>query len=182
MNDRARTNGYECEARLHGKQRVWLSLCSLCVLVLAGAGCAQYTALNQPKRFKPTAAVVGADRGDVTAELGAPVVSTERNTNLTETYRYVDGGSKNSAGLKIGRSVLYTGGDLFTLWLDQLVTWPLEKYGFAGTSHVVTVNYAKAADGFWRVTDVCDVEQGKPQKPAKAAQNKEVTMTEKRPD
>lgn len=139
-----------------------------CVALMAGSvvlsGCAQYTAINHPKPFTPSATGVGAERATVTCELGAPVVSTQRDDRLTETYKYSDGRSRNSAGSKTSRVIIYTVGDVFTVCLDQLLTWPLETYAFAGKDHVVTVEYAKGSDGLWWAKEVRDVESGKPKK------------------
>jgi len=135
------------------------------ILSAAGAGglllcgCAQFKAMDQPKPFKPTTTVVGTKRVNVAGELGSPLNSEEQNGHLVDTYKYVDGGGKNNAGSKICRVVLYTAGDLFTLFLDQIITWPAETYGFAGTPHIVTVVYEKGSDGFWHIQEVTDVEQ-----------------------
>jgi hypothetical protein len=126
---------------------------------MLACGCAQFKAMDQPKPFKPTATVVGAKRVSVAGELGSPIESEESNGRLVDTYKYVDGGGKNSTGSKVTRVVLYTGADVFTLFLAQLITWPTETAGFAGTTHVVTVEFEKGPDGFWRATSVSDVDQ-----------------------
>lgn len=131
----------------------------ICTGSLLVCSCAQFRAMDQPKPFKPTATTVGAKRVNISGELGAPLNSEENKGQLVDTYKYVDGGSKNSGGAKVGRIVLYTAGDLFTLFLDQLITWPAEIYGFAGTTHIVTVEYEKGSDGFWHAVSISDVEQ-----------------------
>jgi len=73
---------------------------------------------------------------------------------LTDNYKYVDGGGKNNGGSKTARVILYTAGDLFTIWLDQILTIPLEKFSFAGTDHSVTVDYTKSADGMRHATTI----------------------------
>jgi len=123
-------------------------------------GCAQFMAINQPKPFKPTMTVVGAKRVNVSGELGVPITSEEQNGQLHDVYKYVDGGAKNNGGSKTVRVILYTAGDLFTVFLDQVLTWPLETYGFAGTTHMVTVDYVKGDDGFWCVKEIDDKAQG----------------------
>jgi hypothetical protein len=77
---------------------------------------------------------------------------------MTEVYRYTDGGPKNHGASKTFRVLAYTAGDLFTLWLDQVVWIPLEKFGFAGTDHVVTVDYKKDATDRWCAGDIIDRE------------------------
>jgi hypothetical protein len=128
-------------------------------LVLCGlfaTGCAQMMAIKQPRPFTPSGLVAGAKRVDIIGELGQPVSSEEHTNKLTDAFQYVDGGSKNNAGSKTVRVILYTGGDLFTLWLDQIIWMPTEKFGFAGTDHSVTVDYTKSEDGFWHASSIDD--------------------------
>jgi hypothetical protein len=133
-------------------------------IILGGVllcGCAQYTAIKQPVPFRPTATVVGAKRVTVAGELGSPVSSEEETNHLLETYKYVDGGAKNNGASKTGRVILYSAGDLFTIFLDQILTWPAETYGFAGTTHIVTIEYSRGDDGYWQVKEIQDVVEGK---------------------
>jgi hypothetical protein len=123
------------------------------------SGCAQYAVTQHPSPFKPVASVVGANRIIVTGELGKPVTSEEINGRLIESYRYVDGGSANNGGMKACRFVLYCAGDLFTVFLDQFLTWPAETYSFPGTPHVVLAEYDKGNDGFWYVSKISDLKQ-----------------------
>jgi len=128
-------------------------------LILCGlfaSGCAEVMAIKQPRPFTPTTLVTGAKRVDIIGELGQPISSEEHTNSLTDAYKYVDGGRKNSGGSKTVRVVLYTGGDLFTCWLDQIVWMPTEKFGFAGTDHAVTVDFTKADDGFWHAAKIED--------------------------
>lgn len=107
--------------------------------------------MKQPKPFTPTCLTAGTKRSAVIGELGQPV-NTETHTNsLTDVYKYVDGGSKNSGGSKTARVILYVGGDLFTCWLDQIIWMPTEKFGFSGTDHVVTIDYIKTDDDSWHI-------------------------------
>src|ERR1700690_1858103 len=92
-------------------------------------GCAQVMCLKQPKPFTPTTTCVGSRRTAIIGELGQPVSSEDQTNSLSETYKYVDGGGKNNGGSKTIRVILYTGGDLFTLWLDQIIWMPTEKFG-----------------------------------------------------
>ena len=128
---------------------------------LLSTGCAQFMAMGQPKPFTPTSLTVGAKRTAIIGELGSPRSTEEHNSQLSETYHYVDGGAKNSGGAKFGRVLVYTAGDIFTAWLDQIIWMPAEKFGFAGTEHVVTVNYTKPDDGFWQAATIDDKALGK---------------------
>lgn len=165
MKTTVKSNYWKAEADRRGGRSVSFARLIVGLGALAVSGCAQYTAMNQPKPFKPTDTVVGADRATVTCELGAPLYSAERTNRLTETYKYYAGSSWNNSAGKTTRVVVYTAGDLFTVFLDQLLTWPFEAYTFAGTEHIVTVQYVKGADGFWRVQDVHDVNKGKSPEP-----------------
>jgi hypothetical protein len=120
------------------------------------SGCAQVMAMKQPKPFTPTCLATGTERTKIVAELGQPLASEPRGDKLVDEYKYVDGGKKNGGFSKGTRVVLYTGGDLFTLFLDQIIWMPLEHYGFAGIDHAVTVDYAKSDDGAWVAEKVSD--------------------------
>jgi hypothetical protein len=131
----------------------------LLAIVLIGqlvVSCAQIMAIRQPSPFKPTCLVVGQKRVAVIGELGRPTNTEEHGDHLTDVYNYTDGGPKNNGGAKTGRVILYTVGDLFTLWLDQIIWMPAEHFGFAGTDHAVTVDFVKSEDTFWRVNQIDD--------------------------
>jgi hypothetical protein len=133
-------------------------LCPLALLPLFASGCAQYMCIHQPKPFTPSTTQVGTRRTAIIGELGEPVNSEPHGTNLVDTFKYVDGGAKNSGGAKTARVVIYTAGDVFTLFLDQVIWIPSEKFGFAGKDHVVIVDYAKSEDDFWRAFKIDDQE------------------------
>jgi hypothetical protein len=127
---------------------------SLVLASLVASGCAQFMAFNQPAPFTPVSLNPGVKRMHVIAELGQPV-DTETQTNLlTDNYKYVDGGAKNNGVSKTCRVVIYTAGDLFTLFLDQIVWMPSEKFGFAGTYHSVIIEYTNAPDGTWHASTI----------------------------
>lgn len=119
-------------------------------------GCAEIMAIKQPKPFTPTCLSPGAKRLTIIGELGQPVSSEVRTNSITDVYKYVDGGAKNSAGSKTVRIIVYVGGDFFTLFLDQIIWMPTEAFGFAGTDHVVTVDYLKAEDDSWQANHIDD--------------------------
>jgi hypothetical protein len=129
-------------------------LFSCALLIVLASGCAQNMCINEPKPFTPASTVVGARRIAIIGELGQPLVTEPHGTNLVDTYKYVDGGAKNSGESKTARVVLYTAGDIFTCFFDQIIWIPSEKYGFAGTDHVVIVDYAKSDDDLWHATKI----------------------------
>ena len=141
----------------------------LLLTAVFASGCAQVMALKQPKPFAPCALASGAKRTDIVGELGQPVSSEDRGHSLTDTYKYVDGGKKNCGGSKTARVVLYTAGDLFTCWLDQLIWMPVEKFAYAGIDHAVTVDYIKSENGVWIAKEVSD-------KPLKGRSSKKETL------
>lgn len=126
----------------------------LLAISLFASGCAQVMAIRQPRPFTPAALTNNAKRVDVIAELGQPLTSEEHSNLLTDAYAYVDGGSKNNGAAKAGRIVLYTAGDVFTVFLDQIIWMPTEHFGFAGTDHSVMVDYAKSTDGLWHAVSI----------------------------
>jgi hypothetical protein len=141
----------------------------LAVTCLWMTGCAQVMAIQQPKPFKPTSLNQGTKRTDIVAELGQPTTSEERGATLTDVYRYVDGGAKNNGASKTFRVLAYTAGDVFTCWLDQVLWIPIEKFGFAGTDHIVTVDYSRDAEQRWCAKEITDREAngGAPKKEAR---------------
>lgn len=92
----------------------------------------------------------------VHGELGAPVSTEQHESKVVDMFKYTDGGEKNNGLAKTGRILLYTGGDLFTAWLDQVVWMPMEKFGFEGVDHMVAVDYCKSSEGDWRISKVDD--------------------------
>jgi len=123
---------------------------------LLASGCAQNMALNKPGPFTPACLKPGVERTEIIAELGHPVSSKQQDRLLTEDYKYVDGGSNNSIDAKTGRVWLYSAGDLFTLFIDQIVWVPIEKFSLTGTEHTVIVEYTKSDDGVWQAKNVED--------------------------
>lgn len=113
-------------------------------------------AIQQPRPFTPHTLTTGTKRVDIIGELGHPITTEEHTNSLTDAYKYVDGGSKNNGSSKTVRIILYTGGDIFTCWLDQVIWMPAEKFGFAGTDHTVTIDFTKNEDGFWCAAKIED--------------------------
>jgi len=138
----------------NGVRRMALLLTGLLASQLL-TGCAQFMAFNQPSPMKPGLAV-GEKRLTVMAQLGRPLTTEQHGSMLTDVYRYTDGGTKNNALSKTARILVYTGGDLFTVWLDQVIWMPLEAFGFKGTIHAVTIDFSKAVDESWEINHVDD--------------------------
>lgn len=110
-------------------------------LVAMTSGCAQVMAIRQPAPLDRNLLAVGTDRTTVIGVFGAPVSSDDRlDGGRTEVYKYTDGGTKNAWWSKTGRVVVYTAGDVFTAWLDQVIWMPLEL-AFRGTEYASTVDF-----------------------------------------
>ena len=145
--------------RTHWTKSAFYRLASAATMTVGAVfltGCAQVMCIREPAPFRPTCLTVGEPRLAVIGQLGAPAASEQRTTGLTDVYRYTDGGPKNSVVSKTARVVVYTGGDVFTLFLDQIIWMPTEHFGFAGTDHAVTVDFVKGADDSWQVSHVDD--------------------------
>lgn len=94
--------------------------------------------------------------------LGTPLASDSRDvegrTVTNDTYVYKDGGGKNAGWSKAGRVVIYTAGDLFTLFLTQLLWMPSEKLMLDASKYQASVDYERGSDGRWRVTEATEAE------------------------
>lgn len=153
----------ESVARLSRFIRVAGTIVSLGMTLGLGSGCAQVMAIRQAGPMDRNLLAVGADRTVVIGVLGAPVTTEDRgNGGRVEVYKYVDGGAKNAWWSKTGRVVVYTAGDVFTAWLDQIIWMPLEL-AFRGTEYASTVGYDRHGERL-AVSDFEEIEAktGKP--------------------
>ncbi len=115
----------------------------VCSVGLMLNGCAQVIAYRQPPPIDRGVLAVGTDRTRITAALGAPIEKEDNpDGTITDTYKYADGGAKNGAASKTLRIVLYSAGDLFTAFLDQVIWMPLEL-AFRPTEYTADVTYEK---------------------------------------
>jgi hypothetical protein len=89
-----------------------------------------------------------------------PPVATENisEQSLRDTYDYVDGGGWNSRPGKALRLVVYTVGDIATIFLTQLLWMPLEV-AFRGPRYSAIVDYRRDAGGRdWLAENVRELE------------------------
>lgn len=125
-------------------------------LATAGSlGCAQTLALRQPGPLecRETLAVEVA-RADVVACLGAPDETVDTQDGLLDIFTYEDGRGRNATWSKVGRTFLYTIGDLFTLFLTQLIFVPAEALALEAVDYRAYVKYAADDSGRWRVVEI----------------------------
>jgi hypothetical protein len=129
--------------------------------VVVGTGCAQMMAACKPGPLDRSVLEVGAHRSGIVAALGSGRGRLkEGSVTRTEHYYYTDGGKKNTVLSKVGRIVLYTAGDVFTLFLSQILFMPFETV-LEGTQYRTSVDYQLFTDGTWRVQDFTETSRGK---------------------
>ena len=132
-----------------------LVVASVVGLHLLTIGCAQRTALGQPSPLDRDALQPGIGRPVVAGILGeAQTEDRPDEGRLIESYTYVDGGTANAWWSKTGRVLVYTAGDVFTLFLSQVIWMPLEL-AFEGKEYIATVDYErKDGTGRWVATRI----------------------------
>jgi hypothetical protein len=130
---------------------------ALIMVIGMASGCAQVIAIRQANPINRNLLAVGADRTVVIGVLGAPVTAEDQTEGgRTEVYKYVDGGIKNAWWSKTGRVVVYTAGDVFTAFLDQIIWMPLEL-AFRGNEYAATVAYDRDGER-WSVRHYEEIE------------------------
>lgn len=137
--------------------RALLTLFGSVVLFGTLCGCAQVMAIRQQPPLDRGAVQAGVDRSMIIGVIGSPLGSDENDDGtLVEVYKFADGGRKNAFGSKAARVVLYTAGDVFTLFLSQVVWMPMEL-AFEPTTYTADVVYAKNDDGRWIAQSVREI-------------------------
>jgi len=92
-------------------------------IVSQGLGCATYVALKQPGPVPDEGIYLGMHRSDVAGNLGVIGSSYDEPADFVRVrYKYLDGAHEASKG----RVVLYLAGDVFTLFLTEIIFWPIE--------------------------------------------------------
>jgi hypothetical protein len=123
------------------------------VLCYLSTGCSVYMAANQPKAKDLSVLNPGTLRGNVIAELGAPIWSGDKNGDKADVFKFTQG---YSTGAKAARAVFHGVSDFFTLGLWEVVSTPGEMI-FSGTDMKLEVTYDKDD----RVKSVTNLETGK---------------------
>ncbi len=132
----------------------------LLLCALGQAGCAQMMAACKPGPVDRSSLELGAHRSEIMAALGAGRGRVPKGAvTRTEHYTYTDGGAKNTVPSKLARIVLYTAGDVFTLFLSQILFMPMETL-IQGTRYRTTVDYQLFTDATWRVQDFVETPRG----------------------
>ena len=118
----------------------WLPTLPLLALLLlvTQPGCATYTALSMDGPTDDGSVVVGMHRRDVERILQVPPSSEYEDHGLMVVrYEYSDG---PPGGSKV-RSLVYVAGDVFTLFLTELIFWPIELYADKRIKRVAIAEY-----------------------------------------
>jgi hypothetical protein len=108
------------------------------------SGCAQFMASNAPKDLHTDRAFqYDVQRAVVIGTLGAPVTTdSDIEGQLSDVYKYTDGRTANAWAGKSLRILAYTVGDLFTLFLSQVIWMPLEL-AISGKEYTASVDFTR---------------------------------------
>lgn len=123
------------------------------VVSFLSTGCSVYMAATQPKAKDLSVLTPGTVRGNVIAELGAPIWSGDKNGDKADVFKFTQG---YSTGAKAARAVFHGVSDFFTLGLWEVVSTPGEMI-FSGTEMKLEVTYDKDD----KVKTVTNLETGK---------------------
>ena len=126
-------------------KRVILTVCVVSGIIVVMTGCAQVMAAEQPPPLGRSILTIGADRSAIIGVLGGAIgrETSADGSKCIETYSYSDGGGKNHPAWKTTRIVVYTAGDLVTLWLSQVIWMPLEFWVFDATDYLCVATYER---------------------------------------
>jgi hypothetical protein len=109
------------------------------VLLLMTTGCSVYMAAHQPKAKDLSVLTPGTLRGQVIAELGAPVWTGEMGGDKADVFSFTQG---YSTGAKTARALFHGVSDVFSLGLWEVISTPGEMI-FSGTDMKIEVRYDK---------------------------------------
>jgi len=131
------------------------------VVLTFQTGCSAVMVIRQPEPLDRSGLVEGAERARIVGVLGRPI-ATEEDTDrdrITDTYAYTDGGKANTFGGKAGRLVLYVAGDVFTIFLAELIWIPAEML-LDGTDYSAVIDYTRRpSDNRWTASRIDEFER-----------------------
>lgn len=123
-----------------------LMLCGL--LGGLGGGCASVAAMNMPGPTNDEAVKVGMHRSEVEGYLGVgPASEYDDEDKVVTRYEYSDGPS----GASKVRVLVYVAADIFTVFLSELIFWPIESYATEQVERVATAHFAKNTLVAWNI-------------------------------
>jgi hypothetical protein len=138
-----------------------LRLLAPLALIVFQLACAQFMAVRQPGPVDRAILQPDVERSTLVGVLGAPSATSEgvEGETVRDTYHYTDGGNVNRFGGKAARILLYTAGDVFTLFLTQLIWMPAELV-LDGTDYSATVDYQRRPrDQQWVAAHIVETKQ-----------------------
>nr|MDJ0867856.1 hypothetical protein [Myxococcota bacterium] len=115
---------------------------AVAALALAAAldsGCAAYFSLTMPGPADDEAVQLYMHRSSVESTLRTGAASEFDKDGLAEVrYHYSDG----PAGWSKMRAVFYVAADVFTLFLSELIFWPIEMYSKSQIERIAVADYS----------------------------------------
>ncbi len=109
------------------------------LLLLSGSGCASWVAVTMPGPASDDFVSVDMSRSEVEGLLGESPRSMFSQGGMTEArYEYSDGPPSWAKG----RAILYIAADAFTLFLSELIFWPIELYAKDRIKRVAVAQYS----------------------------------------
>ena len=121
------------------------------VFVLTQTGCATRVAMSMPGPSKDKDVQVGMHRQEVESLLGVGAVSQyDDNGHTSVRYEYADGPPQAT---KL-RSLIYVGADVFTIFLSEIIFWPIELYADKQIQRFGTAEYEENRLIGWTVRRV----------------------------
>lgn len=110
---------------------------SLALIVCQLSGCAAVTALRQPDKKNLDVLSQGTSRDNVVTYLGAPISTEKKDGDTIEIYKFRQG---YSGAAKATRATTHIILDIFTLFIWELIGWPIEAV-VDGQDMTVKVTY-----------------------------------------
>ena len=95
----------------------------LCWAMLFSSGCSVFMAAKQPPKRNLDVLNQGTVRGEVLAELGAPLVTEQKDGKKVDIFKFRQGYTK---GVKVSRALFHGVADVFSLGLWEVVGTPTE--------------------------------------------------------
>ncbi|MSR77648.1 MAG: hypothetical protein EXS63_05420 [Candidatus Omnitrophica bacterium] len=132
------------------KSKKQVPLVLLLIVMQLTSGCAAVTALKQPSKKNLNVLTPGTARENVITYLGAPISSEKNNGDTVEIYKFRQG---YSGGNKATRATTHIILDIFTLFIWELIGWPIEAV-VNGQDMTIKVTY----DSENRLKDVAFLE------------------------
>lgn len=120
------------------KRKVALSVLMAC-LIMVSSGCSVFMAIKQPDYKDTNVLNKGTSRSKVVAELGAPVLTEEKEGKKKDVFVFKQGYGK---GNKAARAFFHATADVFSFGLWEVIGTPAEAIA-SGKNMKVEVIYDK---------------------------------------